>query len=100
MRSAPIGGLILTFDCTLDCADFDCPDAGTFAADAGDGFDAQLSGEAEAFGTFTSSKNAAGEQSATVTCSGADCDLAESALGVTFPCQYRADFVIDFVRVQ
>src|SRR4029079_1143797 len=74
------------FLCDLDGADFHCPDRATEEEQIDGGYDATLVGHAVADGTFDDDENGSGTQTATVDCDGSDCGLAETALGIEFPC--------------
>jgi hypothetical protein len=84
------------FDCTLDGADFNCPDRATEVVDIDQSLDATLVGQASAEGTFSDAENGTGSQTAIVDCEGADCALVESTTGADFPCTFAVDFVIDW----
>lgn len=84
------------FDCSLDGADFTCPDRATESAVVDPQFDAVLVGQATAEGTFSDPENATGSQTAIIECEGSDCGLLEAATGAQFPCTFTVDFVIDW----
>lgn len=84
------------FDCSLDGADFDCPDRATEEAVVDADYDAVLIGQAVAEGTFSDSENATGSQTAEIDCEGADCGLLEAATGASFPCTLSVDYVIEW----
>ena len=48
-------------------------------------------------GTFSTDESASGTQTATVDCEGSDCGLAETALGIDFPCTLEVDYVIEWL---
>lgn len=85
------------FLCTLDGASFDCPDRATEVEEVDGGYDATLVGHAVADGVFATDESGSGTQTATITCAGSDCGLAEAALGVDFPCTLEVDFVIEYL---
>lgn len=87
------------FDCTLDGADFDCPDRATEVVPAGPPYDAVLLGQARVEGTFSDPENGSGTQTAIIQCNGADCPLVELGTGVNFPCTFAIDFVIEWRAV-
>jgi hypothetical protein len=85
------------FDCTLDGASFACPDRATEAEQLDGDYDATLIGHAVADGVFATDESGSGTQTATISCAGSDCALAEAALGVDFPCTLEVDFVIEYL---
>ena len=85
------------FDCDIDGDSFDCPNRATAEEPIQGGYDATLVGQAVADGSFATDERASGTQTATVNCDGSDCALAETALGIEFPCTLEVDFVIEYV---
>jgi len=79
------------FPCSYDTAGFNCPDRLTHVEDLRPGVDAVVSVHAVASGSFSSSTHGTGNQTATATCTGSQCD----ALGVgAFPCMAKVQFII------
>jgi hypothetical protein len=76
------------FTCSLDHGAFDCPDRAWKMQSLQPAYDANLTVHGTAAGTFSSSVRAAGQQKATVTCTGSDC----ASLGL--PCTFDVNFVI------
>src|SRR5688572_1204455 len=79
-----------SFTCTLAGKAFDCPTRAAATEDYRPGFDAVVTVNALANGTFANSTQASGRQEATVSCAGTQC----AATGATFPCTIKVDFVI------
>ena len=78
------------FTCTLSGKAFDCPNRAAATEDYRPGFDAVVTVNAIANGTFSTSTHATGRQKATVTCTGTQCN----ATGASFPCTIEVNFVI------
>jgi len=85
------------FVCILDGSSFDCPDRATESEEIDSDYDATLIGHAVAEGMFDTDELGSGTQTATIACQGSDCGLAETALGIDFPCTLEVDFVIEYI---
>jgi hypothetical protein len=83
------------FECTLDGADFDCPERFQDEQDV-TGYDATLVVHASARGTFGSSTAASGTQHGRVECEGSDCAGLATAVGATLPCEFTEKFTASF----
>jgi hypothetical protein len=83
------------FACTLSGSRFSCPDRLDNEIPLS-GLDAVVHIHVGAFGTFSSSRAAAGYQRADASCSGADCDVAAAVAGVTWPCAFSVRFTATF----
>ncbi len=81
------------FDCTLDGADFTCPDRFGGEGTVGTGGIAfAISGEAN--GTFSSDSAAVGSQSGEADCTDSVCEAAAGLLGFTPPCAVAVSYTI------
>lgn len=83
------------FLCTLDGAGFTCPKRLQESSKI-DAVDATLEIRVSASGTFSSNRAAAGQQDATIDCTGSQCDLVEAAAKITFPCEVSATYNASF----
>ncbi len=80
------------FPCSYDATGFSCPDRLSHIEDLRPGVDAVIDVHATASGTFSSAIHGTGNQSATATCTGTQCNV----LGAnTVPCMAKVQFVID-----
>lgn len=79
------------FECELGSGDaFDCPARFVESIEEA-GVDGSLDVSVAVSGT-TSATSMEGEQLGTITCEGADCGLAETVLGTSFPCSFVIPF--------
>jgi hypothetical protein len=84
------------FDCTVSGSSFTCPERLTETIDASP-LDAVVSVHVRVSGTFSSSDAASGEQTANVSCEGANCSDAATAAGISgFPCTVSETFTAEF----
>ena len=82
------------FDCTIDGSDFSCPSRLFGEQDIGAdfGFEATVSYNVDATGSFSSASAMSGRQQVEVICAGADCATVEALAMVTTPCGWAQDF--------
>ena len=81
------------FDCTIDGADFTCPDRfGGLGTVTTSGIAFTISGEAH--GTFSSDSAAVGSQSGEADCADSACEAAAGFLGITPPCTVAVSYTI------
>lgn len=79
------------FPCSYDATGFSCPDRLSHVEDLRPSLDALIMVHAVASGSFSSSTAGTGNQTATATCSGSQCNV----LGANaFPCMAKVSFVI------
>ncbi len=80
------------FPCSYDATGFTCPDRLQHVEDLRPSVDAVIDVHATATGSFSSATHGTGNQSATATCTGTQCNL----LGANaFPCMAKVQFMID-----
>ena len=79
------------FDCNYSGDEYSCPDRVVTSTKV-DNIDATINGNLDVTGTLISATEVDGTQTATVTCTGASCDLAATVSGLTFPCKYSYTF--------
>jgi hypothetical protein len=78
------------FECALSGASYDCNDRSVDYSD--DAVDATVTLTVSASGTFSSPTATSGEQVYRATCSGPDCNLAETFLMTSFPCDKSVEY--------
>lgn len=79
------------FDCSYSGDEYSCPDR-VVTSQKVDNIDATINGNLDVTGTLISATEVDGTQTATISCTGASCDLAASVVGYTFPCTYSYTF--------
>jgi hypothetical protein len=97
------GTLLLTpsdgtpaFTCSLSGSSLSCPDRAVEDIDATP-LAAVFHIHATAQATFSSDTAMSGSQTANVTCDGAQCAMAATAVGITLPCSYTQSFTASLV---
>lgn len=83
------------FLCTLDGDSYTCPKRLQETVKI-DGTDARLEIRVSASGTFSSEREATGQQDATIECIGSQCALVSAVSGVTLPCEISATYKATF----
>lgn len=81
------------FLCAQSNKDFTCPTRLALEEPV-DGFDATVTVDASAEGTFSAADEATGTMTATGDCAGSDCALLSAYAGISFPCTVSESFVI------
>lgn len=82
------------FNCTIDGANFSCPERlyGENDVGAAAGLDAVVHYTVSVTGSFSSDSELSGRQLYELVCEGADCATVEAAVMVTTPCGWAQDF--------
>jgi hypothetical protein len=80
------------FDCDMIGSSFYCPERAAARVDLRPTFDVLLALKVTADGSLSSPQIMSGTQDGEAACTGADCALAATSLGTTFPCSFSVAF--------